>query len=321
MTISLIVIAIVTVCIVIHPLAIDGFATPYSVIEPTIRFSSTTQLQQSYGRGAEIWPESQDDAVQLSDSFPNGQVPYSAVIAIEKPDMKYFHQGVKASINHQANQEDDDNEAKEEPVDVAIVARASSSDDTKVDPTSGTVHKRQRLPARKRKYLRRILRRAAAKEELDTEGELSPVDKLPVIVALSLLFRGFLRPMDVLVAACCTAYFIILNMAAQSSRDLSGAPILPATPPQGHVPTLVSHPLGRQTNDSALYQTWLKVGVLVGFLGPLILLARSYVTIKFGVDMTPRAAASRICARPLFLLCCQMITESISRKSLVRFLR
>jgi hypothetical protein len=305
----------VILVVFVNPLAVHALVTPQSTLGKSAIRPSSTPLKHSYGRGAEIWPESQDDAVQLSDSFPNGQVPYSAVIAIEKQDMKYFHQGIKASINHDDNPTEEDEE--DEPVDVAMVARASSSDDTKLDPKSGAVRRRKRLPARKRKYMRRILRRAAAKEELDTEGELSSVDKAPIFVALSLVLRGFVRPMDVLVVACCTTYLIVLNMAARSSRDLTGAPVMPATPPQGHVPTMVSQPLGRRTNDSVWYQTWLKAGILIGFLGPLALLARSYVTIKLGMGMTPQAAASRICARPLFLLCCQIVTESICRKSLV----
>jgi hypothetical protein len=255
-------------------------------------------MYNAYGRGAEIWPESQDDAVQLSDSFPNGEVPFSAIIAIEKQDMDSLHQRVETSI-HVSNDNDND-------VDVASIPTTS---DMKV--SSSGVKRRLRLPAKKRLYLRRILRRAAAKEELDIEGELSPIDKTPIVIAFSLVVRGWVRPMDLTLVACCTTYFILLNMAGKASRDLSGAPILPATPPQGHVPTLVSNPLGWRMEQSSLYNTWLKTGVLLGLVGPIALLFRSITTVNGPMETI------RIVARPLFLLCCQIVTEAISRRLLV----
>jgi hypothetical protein len=285
------------------------------LVAATVPTSSSSSLQ-AYRRGAEIWPESQDDAIQLSDSFPNGQIPYAAIIAIEKSDMRVVHQRVEASVKHNL-----DDAMGDDAVDVAAMARASSATDIKVDSATGSIQRRRRLPPRKRKILRRILRRAAAKEELDTEGNVSsPIYKTPLVVAFSLVARGWVRPMDVLVVACLSTYFIVLNMAAQSTRDLTGAPILPATPPQGHVPYIVANPLGRRTEESVWYDAWLKVGVVVGLLGPLAILFKSFLAIKFGGAANGTGMAietTRMYARPLFLLCCQIATEAISRRSLV----
>jgi hypothetical protein len=169
-----------------------------------------------------------------------------------------------------------------------------------------------RMRLSKRQILKRILRRAAAKEELDTEGEITSIDKTPFVIAFSLLLRGLVRPMDVAVVACFTTYFIVLNMAAQSTRDMTGAPILPATPPQGHVPTLITNPLGLRTEQSTWYDMWLKTGVIVGFLGPIGM-------VFYYAIMKSQMEPARICARPLFLLSCQIVTEAISKRNLVRY--
>jgi hypothetical protein len=289
----------------------------------TTTTTTATSLHGLYGRGAEIWPESNDDTVQLSDSFPNGEIPYSAVIAIEKTDMESLHQRVEASIIY----EDDDIEEEEELVAEETSSSSSSSSSTTgvIDPAHQKTKSNQKASRRrrtrgsnntrdqskrKRQYLKRILRRAAAKEELDTEGEYTSIDKTPMVVAMSLVVKGLVRPMDVCVVACWTAYFIVLNMAAQSSRDWTGAPILPATPPQGHVPTLLSNPLGLRTEQSRWYNAWLQLGVVIGLIGPLALVVRC--------TMIGNLDVAKFCARPLFLLCCQIVTEAVSKRSLVR---
>lgn len=252
----------------------------------------TMNMINAYGRGAEIWPECNEDAVQLADSFPNGHIPFSAIIDIERADMNMMHQRVEISI-----EEGED-----------------------VDGTLHTVRKKKVLgnntTGRKRQYMKRILRRAAAKEEIDIEGEITPIDRTPIAIGLALVLRGLVRPKDILVAASLTAYITILGMVAQSTArdfaDITGtaAPILPAIPPQGHVPTILLHPLGRRMEESRLYDTWLKLGVAVGMVGPVVLLMR-YI-------LTHNLDAARFCARPLFLLCCQVVTEAVcSRRIMV----
>jgi hypothetical protein len=158
------------------------------------------------------------------------------------------------------------------------------------------------------------LRRAASKEELDNENEIGSIGKIPIAIALTLLIRGMVRPMDVALVASWTAYFTILNMTAQSTGD-GGAPILPAFPPQGHVPAIISNPLGMRFERSSTYRRWLILGTLVGLIGPLAWL------LVFSVG-TPgmELEAARVVARPLFLMCCQVTTEGISKRNLVRIM-
>jgi hypothetical protein len=234
----------------------------------------------TYGRGAEIWPECNDDPVQLSDSFPNGRVPYSAILSIEQQDMAEVHESVEEMIT--------------------------------------THDEKQRTRFSKRQFvskgIRRILRRAAAKEELDSEeilfGDSVLVDKTPIVIAASLLFRGLVRPLDIMLVSFLTAYWTILSMVARSPRETSGAPLLPAMPPQGHVPTMVSNPLGMGIFYSKAYDAWLKLGVLIGLVGPLGLLS-------YSLFVQENVVAARVCARPIFLLCFQAISEAYSRRVMV----
>ena len=243
-----------------------------------ISSSSTALLHNNvYGKGADIWPESQEDAVELSSSFPNGIIPYSVIIQTNLDDSIY------------QQQKQPQNQAQ----------------------SSG---RRRRRRTGSRNYIKRILRRAASKEELDNEGEIKSIDKTPIAIGLSLVIRGLVRPMDVALVACWTAYFIILNMTARSGRRDSTAggqvPIMPALPPQGHVPAILTNPMGSNFESSSSYRQWLNLGAVVGLIGPLSMII--YYIVK--ADMMD---AARVVSRPLFLLCCQIVTEAISKKSLV----
>jgi hypothetical protein len=223
----------------------------------------------SYGRGAEIWPECNEDPVSLSDSFPNGQLPYRAILSIEEGDMAEVHGRVEESVE-------------------------------RVHPTRS----KRKLVS---KAVQRILRRAAAKEELDSEDVNAPMDRTPLVIATLLLMRRLVTASDVLLVSFLTGYFIILGMIARSTREASNAPILPALPPQGHVPALVSNPLGFSFTYSKLYDSWLKLGMATGLLAPLVLLSW-YIYHDSNIE------ALRWCARPIFLLCCQAGSEAFSRR-------
>jgi len=161
--------------------------------------------------------------------------------------------------------------------------------------------------------IKRILRRAAAskKRKLRNKSDLiSSSDKLPIIIGSSLVCRGLIRPMDVALIACWTTYFIILNMTAKSARNSTGTPIMPALPPQEHVPFLISNPLGTLLARSVSYRRWLNAGAIVALFFP-IALVMVYI-VHGNID------AARVVARPLFVLCCQIITETVSKQNLVR---
>jgi len=220
----------------------------------SIPVTATLSLSNNvYGRGADIWPESSEGTIELSNSFPNGIIPYSAIIQTDMDD----------SIRQQQIES----------------SRESSS---------------AAVSRRSRKY---------------GHNEIRSIDKIPIAIGLSLVVRGLVRPMDVALVACWTTYFIILNMTAQSIRDSTGAPIMPAVPPQGHVPTILSNPMGMLFQRSVSYRRWLNLGAVVGLGLPLALLIH-YI---FQAEMD----AARVLSRPIFVLCCQVVTEAISRRNLI----
>jgi len=172
--------------------------------------------------------------------------------------------------------------------------------------------KKKQKPTEWRKLLpramARILRRAAQaqEEEAFLNADAPAMDKTPAVVALGLLIRGYIRPLDALLVSFLSGYFCILGVWARSLRRDGVTPNLPALPPQGHVPTLVSNPLGSSFTYSVSYDRWLKLGVLLSFLGPLIQMIRYTLEGQMG--------AARACARPIFFLCCQAVAEAVSRR-------
>jgi hypothetical protein len=160
---------------------------------------------------------------------------------------------------------------------------------------------RKRLP----RAMARILRRASVQEEEAFSGEVSGMDKTPAAVALVLLLKGYVRPLDVLLVSFLTGYFLIIGMLARSLRMDNVTPVLPSLPPQGHVPTLVSNPLGYNFTYSKQYDLFLKCGVLVGLLAPILACLR--------YTLQHQTVQAQACARPIFFLCFQALSEAISR--------
>ena len=223
--------------------------------------------EMPYGRGAEIWPPTNEGIVDLKDSFPNGVLPANVE--------KRFQQQRRI-------------------IEDEVVAPATTTEEQK---------KRKRwrvLPPR----VARILRRAAAEEE--NEQGTQPIDRTPAIVGLACL--SMVQPIDMLLVTFLSGYFCLLanwsNLASQT-----GIPSLPALPPQGHVPVQLINPLGYNLSHSPIYDRWLKLGIFLGLMAPLVWIYHH----AYGGGCLDAALAGR----PLFLLCCQAISESLSRRYLI----
>lgn len=179
-------------------------------------------------------------------------------------------------------------------------------------PVEETAEEEESTTKRRRAYRRvpraigRILRRAASAQRSTEAGKPSLMDKTPLVLAAGLVLTGMIRPLDALLVTFLSGYFVILFLWARSLRRDGVTPLLPSLPPQGHVPFLVSNPL--EPNFSLSFDYWLKAGALLGLLAPLGMMLR-YAT-------TDRMECARACARPLFFVCCQAISEAISRRSL-----
>mmetsp|Transcript_28756 Transcript_28756/g.40424 ORF Transcript_28756/g.40424 Transcript_28756/m.40424 type:complete len:370 (-) Transcript_28756:338-1447(-) len=251
---------------------IHAFQNP-TTVRPKVDAKFPTLLKSSnYGRGAEIWPECNEDRIKLADSFPNGEIPQSASRALSSP--------------------------------VAIPTQQVSGRDD---------NKRVRVSAR----LAQILSNAAKDQEDEAFTNIqlpASLDKSPALIALVLLFARLVRPVDVLAVTFISGYFAILGQIARSTRTDGSTPIMPSLPPQGHVPALVSNPLGHMCTNSEGYRTWLKAGAIAGLAGPLAMLLRYTVFASRSASGVMQIDAARACARPIFFLCCQALCEAVSRR-------
>ena len=172
----------------------------------------------------------------------------------------------------------------------------------------------QQPTSKRRRYvprtIQRILKRAANSQEETASDAPTSIDKTPMILAGFLVLSGMIKPLDALLVSFFTGYFAILYMWARGTRSDGYTPVLPSLPPQGHVPQLVANPLTPGfTTYSLNYDYWLKAGAVIGLLAPVVMMLR-YVFLK-------QMDCASSCARPIFLLCCQAITEAVSRRSLV----
>ena len=170
---------------------------------------------------------------------------------------------------------------------------------------SAPFKRRRRLP----RAIQKILTRAAVKEE-DAEYDTT-IDKIPAVLALALLVGGLVQPVDVLIVSFLSGYFAILGVASRAVRSDGITPVLPSLPPQGHVPALVSNPLNLAFTQSSAYDIWLRFGTAISMVAPFALLTR-YLLVG-----NKQLEAAKFCARPVFLLCCQAVCESIFRRVMV----
>ena len=152
----------------------------------------------------------------------------------------------------------------------------------------------------KNPVLRMIAQRAQGK---------SGVDVTPTVIAALLLARGLVRPLDIMMVTTMTGYWIILHRFSQSTRMDGLTPLLPGLPPQGHVPDLVLNPLGNSFTNSKSYTQWLKTSVVLSLVLPIGIILRQLAGNQL--------QAARFFAKPLFLLCCQAISESVAKRTMV----
>lgn len=100
-------------------------------------------------------------------------------------------------------------------------------------------------------------------------------DGILLSFAISLVVVGFVRPMDLFTVAFISGYIVVLSILASSSKSENGAkvrnyrPNLSTLPPQGHTPSMYTHPLGYVFSHCESYRLWLKVGATLGFLSLL----------------------------------------------------
>ena len=285
--------------LILAPLPLHGFTlssriTSLHSTKRSINYRLThLQVLPSYGKGAEIWPETNEEPIRLEDTFPMAEVPQ-----------------ILDFMNNESN-------------DIL-----SSEVDT-LDESD------EKKPGRKRKIVKRAISNVlsgAARLEADKAQDsfydknsvtssfpISGIDKSPLLIAISLVSLGLISFSELFTTIGLSSYLFLLNwwntaMAAPSMSNLDSTTdsdsvrvVVPSLPPQGHVPSLVSNPLGHIFTNSPSYRIWLKTGAIGGVFLPLIAMFWYLMKAKDNV-------AAGLVARPIFLICCQAISEGVCRK-------
>jgi hypothetical protein len=145
---------------------------------------------------------------------------------------------------------------------------------------------------------------------------------IPWIIGLLIpLCWKCLRPLDVLLMSFLSGYIVVLARLSSMTRwsdnygDSTAAaaaqPMLPALPPQGHVPRCVSNPLGYRLSQSWAYSAWVKSGVVLSLVAPLTLLLAASLWGGSGGGGLQTDWLLEYTVRPLFLVICQVGTENM----------
>jgi hypothetical protein len=253
-------------------------------------------LAYGYRRGEDMWPPTNlEKPVQLKDSFPLGYIiPYPSIIPQEQQITEDSTTTTSSSTSN---------------------ATATNSFNTE-----------------ERSAIKRILRRAS---RLQIKRLTDRINFIPAFLSVILYLMGLVHRSDGWFVLAFSAYATFLYQWSQQpyeNNSNNNRIIMPALPPQGHVPYLVSNPLGRSITDSPIYKLWIRTGWFVGLVLPLSYIAgdllifggrRSLIhASSTGItEVLPTILSSslRWCGSPIFLLCIQSFSEAVARNVLVCF--
>ena len=314
------------------------FATPFSTIQHSIHHK-TTRIH-AYVRGTEIWPPVNEEPIRLSSSFAGGEIPASV------RQLLYTHSN--NALNNASPLYSTSTTIED--------YNTTMSDDGLSIPNTVTMTRGVKRRA-VRKTLSHILssasrassRRASSLAiEVDsrTFGVPPPaISKGPAIIALALLCTNCVDQIHICTVVGMTIYILGLASWCAAPRyphrptyhrssgidRLQHIVNMPSLPIRGHVPDLIKNPLGSNLTGSWTYKAWLRLGALLGVLLPFVALAQLTLRGYYGFSTVTSAGwwaewmiitgdinkAKRILGGPLFLLCCQALTEAVARTALL----
>lgn len=257
------------------------------------RKTTTNLFGEKYGRGAEIYPPTNEGPITLADSFPNSIIPAY----------------VENIINENKNMEKKVMKATTTTLQNNVSSDGSTSTKAKGGEAGQTLSDKISKRTRVKNAIKSILLSAAKSEQSETTPSINPISRFikpPPIIASALIILGIIRPNHLLTVVFVSGYLIALGLIASSPKSADNVnPIMRALPPQGHVPSTVRNPLG-EIGSSSDYFTWLRVGVILGYVAPIAYLIQTFLA---GHKHLSETIASNI-----FLISCQIMTEEFSRK-------
>lgn len=258
----------------------------------------------AYSKGEGMYPTTNQRSFSLEDSFPLGIIPPMAQSILDKTG------GLEISTKLEDDIEDDTIpipvvDMIDDGVAFDDIGSSSKASTTRTRTRTGIFETRKKGSMSKR--LVRILNGAAKAQE----GKIA---KFPLIVAVSMVTMGLVPPSQILFVAFFSGYLMGLNLLASSPQedDLnlnSLKPVLPNLPPQGHIPDIMMNPLGATLTESASYHNWLRIGASLGYVLPIF--AAGFYKQTDQLYLASRAATS------VFLISCQIVTESIAKRFLL----
>ena len=262
---------------------------------------SSLRASSAYGRGSEIFPECNEEPITLSDSFPNGVIPPPVQTVLEKS-------GGPSSPDEAIGEES--------------VQTPSISSSTSRDVSRG----KRRAVKRTLKHIlesaaRSSVNRARGSDESDFIQSVPRIEKMPLVLAVSLLASKCVNAGVVLASIGLSVYFIGLASWCAAPAKASTAANMPSLPRNGHVPNLIANPLGYAMTGSKRYRRWLRLGAVLGLLLPLAMLAQLSIDSSGAWFSLPSGCSvSRVrmlLGCPVFLLCTQALTEAVARIALL----
>lgn len=266
----------------------NAFNTPSCKKRSLVRISA-----KEYGRGSEIYPPTNEGSIRLEDSFPNGIIPNSAASLLKKVGSSPLAENLLQDENRIFDP-DEETSIETDQIETS-------------EPGESAISEKRVMPS------------SSYDGDPFQNDSTAPI-KFPTCIVLSLILNGLVPVSLLFFTLLFSGYIISLYFIGASTMritnegfDFNGdisidRPIFPALPPQGHVPYLVSNPLGTMLTRSPTYRKWLKLGTIIGVFCPLI------ATGWYKYRMKNIIIAS-IVAQNLYLICCQVISEGLSKRA------
>lgn len=201
--------------------------------------------------------------------------------------------------------------------------------------TSTSTSGKRRVIKRTLKHLLQSAAAASSRRASSTANNGVFISKFPLVLAILLVTLNCVSVKHIYSVLGITIYLIGMTCWCAYPKKSTRESIIPSTSSQGHVPNLISNPLGSLSNSN-LYRIYLRLGALISVLLPIVaLLVIGVKDVYHGglegilpINLKD-AFNSVVLARPMhgilkkllgghvFLVCCQVLSEGVGRAAFV----
>ncbi|KAL3799604.1 hypothetical protein ACHAWO_008920 [Cyclotella atomus] len=276
------------------------------------RHQLTSTPLKSYGKGSEIWPECNEESISLTSSFPGGVIPDAVQNFLDSTQLPLPTAGGDAHM-------------------LTIIEPSSTSS---VQPRTG---KRRAIKRTLKHLLHSAAEASSRRASSSSDGVV--ISKSPLLLAVLLIALQCVQMKHILSAFGASMYLVGMACwcaAPKVTAAGNGEEVyMSSLPPKGHVPSLISNPLGHIAS-SKLYRIWLRSGALLSLLLPILALVSMGAKDVYNGGLEgllpinlKDAFNSIVLAEPMhgvaktligghvFLICCQILSEGVGRAALL----